>query len=99
MSPFWKVIFENLEDRGRGIKTFIIMLAVAFGLCLGAALMEQSALRDWIVAALPWVGVAFMIWLTWTIRRARARGRERLQRSPLSDDELLKAQMKLRNPR
>ena len=53
MNPFWKAIFENIEDRGRGIKTFIIMLAVAFGLCLGAALMEQSALRDWIVAALP----------------------------------------------
>ena len=99
MSPFWKVIFENLEDRGRGMKTFIIMLATAVGLVLGAALMEQSGFRDWVVAALPWAGAVAVIWLVLAIRRAWKRGCENPKRTPLSDDELLKARVKLRSSR
>ena len=99
MSPFWKEIFENVEDRGRGTKTFIIMLATAFGLVLGAALMEKSGLRDWVVAALPWAGAFVVLWLVLAIRRACKRSRDNLKRAPLSDDELLKARTKLRNSR
>jgi len=99
MSPFWKIVFENLEDRGRGAKAFIILLATASGLGVGAALMEQSSFRDWVVAALPWLGVAAVIWLGFVIRLARARRRERLERSRLSNDELFKARTKLRSSR
>jgi|ERR1043166_1812765 uncharacterized membrane protein len=95
MGPFWKSLGEGLKDRGRNPTVFIIAVAVFFGLTGLIALVKEAGLTQYIMPALPWMGVFAATWAGVAIRRGRERRRERLQRPPLSCDELRAARSKL----
>ena len=91
-------MFSHLRDCGRHANLFIFALAGCLGVLLLAIMVCQSELRRFIFPALPWLGVFLLVWVCLAIRRVRRRRRERLPRSPLSDDELRVARSKLRKP-
>jgi len=95
MNHFWASLFEHLKGCGQNATLFLVALAGVVGLVVVAAIIVQSELRQYFVAALPWLGIFLVVWICQVIRRARARRRERLWRSPLSEDELSKARCKL----
>ena len=70
-------------------------LAGLFILIVVASVMWGENLQTYAVRALPGIGVIAVVWVAVTIRRARARCRQRLSRGPLSYDELRKARSKL----
>jgi cobalamin biosynthesis protein CobD/CbiB len=95
MSHFWSSLFEHLKGCGQNATLFLVGLAGFLGLVVVAAIIAQSQLRQYVVAALPWLAVFLLVWTSLAIRRARARRRERWLRSPLSEDELSKARRRL----
>ena len=95
MSPFWAGLFENLRGRGRDAPLFMLVLPSLIVALLVAAEIPEAVYRNSILPALPWVGLVVMVWGTRAFLRARARSRERLGRSTLSDDERCKARAKL----
>ena len=102
MNHFWVSLFEHLKGCGQNATLFLIALGGVFGLVVVAAIIVQSELRQYFIGALPWLGIVLAVWTCQAIRRARARRRERLLQSPLSEDELSKARCKLaksRDPR
>ena len=100
MSPFWGSLFEHLRGCGRSATLFLFALAGFLGLVVLLAIIAcQSELRQFILHALPWLSLPVAAWICVAIRRACVRRRERLLRSPLSDDELRVARLKLRKPR
>ena len=98
MSPFWGSLFGQLRDCGRNATLFMFALAGALGVLALFATVCQSELRRFILPALPWLSLLPVAWVCLAIRRARLRRRERLLRSPLSEDELRVARSKLRKP-
>jgi peptidoglycan/LPS O-acetylase OafA/YrhL len=102
MSHFWCSLFEHLKGCGQNATLFLVALAGFVGLLVAAAIILNTQLRQYFMAALPWLGVLLAAWGGLAIRRARARRRERLLQSPMSEDEVSKARSKLvrsRNPR
>ena len=95
MSPFWAGLFENLQGRGRNATLFLVTLPVLLVTVLIAARIPESTYRNTILPALPWVGLVAAAWSVRSFLRARARSRERLARSALSNDERCKARAKL----
>lgn len=95
MSPFWISLFDNLKDCGRNATLFIVTLgAIIFGLVV-VLVMCMNDLHQYITPALPVASGLVMVWACVAFRRARARRRERLRYSRLSDDELRVARLKL----
>lgn len=102
MNSFWTSLFDNLKVCGRNATFFVCLLAAFFGVPVLIAVLSETGARDYVLPALPWIGVFALAWAARAIRRARARRRERLERHPLSRDELRVARsrlMKDRNPK
>ena len=95
MSPFWVGLFENLRGRGRNAPLFMLVLPALIVALLVAAQIPESIYRNNILPALPWFCLVGAVWCTRAFLKARARSRERLGRSTLSDDERCKARAKL----
>jgi len=95
MTPFWNSLFDHLKGCGRNATLFMFALAAFFGLLILAAVVFTTEIRQYLLPALGIPGILALIWLSREIRRARVRRRERLQRGPLSDDELRVAREKL----
>lgn len=99
MNNFWASLFEHLKGCGQNATLFLVALAGLFGLVVVAAIIVHSELRQYVIPALPWLGILLVAWAWHAIHRARARRRERMPHSPLSDDELTKARCKLEGGR
>ena len=95
MGPFWSSLFEHLKHCGRGGTVFMLTLAGLVVLAALAAIICATQLYKYLLAVLPVIAVLAVAWAGVAIRRARARRRDRLQRSPLSRDELRVARSKL----
>ena len=95
MSPLWAGLFENLRGRGRNAALFIFVLPTLIVAAFVAARIPESTYSNTILPALPWVGFIVVAWSVRSYLRARVRGRERLARSVLSNDERCKARAKL----
>ncbi len=95
MTPFWSGLFDHLRECGRNATLFMFALAGFFSLLILAAVVCNTEVRQYALPALAIPGILALIWLGREIRRARARHRERLQRGPLSYDELRVAREKL----
>jgi hypothetical protein len=68
------------------------------GVLVLAIIVCRSELLRFVLPVLPGLGLLAVAWVCVAIRRACVRRRERLLRSPLSDDELRVARLKLRKP-
>lgn len=99
MNPFWTNLSDNLKVCGRNAKFFLCVVVAFFGVPVLIAVISETGARDHILPALPWVGVFAVAWVAVVIRQARARRRERLERRPLSCDELRVARSKLMKDR
>lgn len=77
----------------------MLSFAGFIGLLLVGVLIHHNDLDQYVVPVLPVLGLALVAWGWKAIRRARAQRRERLQRSPLSCDELRVARSKLMKDR
>jgi len=95
MNPFWNGLFEHFENCGRDATLFYCTVLGLVGVVVAVAVIGQTELCSYVRPALPWIGLLAAGWIYLAIRRASARGRERLQRGPLSDIELRKARRKL----
>jgi hypothetical protein len=98
MSPFWGSFFGHLRDCGRNATLFMFALAGSLGVLVLAIIVCRSELLRFVLPVLPGLGLLVVAWVCVAIRRACVRRRERLLRSPLSDDELRVARLKLRKP-
>ena len=99
MSPFWSSLFGHLRDCGRNATLFVFALAGSLGVLVVAIVVCKSELLQFVSPVLPGLGLLAVAWVCVAIHRARVRRRERLHRSPLSDDELRVARSKLRKSR
>ena len=70
--------------------------AIIFG-GVAYAIMGENRFQQFVVPALPGIGIFFIAFSYWRIRRMRKRRQERLKYATLSRDELAKARSKLRN--
>lgn len=96
MGEFWSSFFEHIRSCGKSATLFLISLAcLAIAVAL-AALIFLTPVHDYILPALPFVGIAVVVRLVISIRRARERRRLRTEFGPLSDNELRRARAKLR---
>lgn len=77
----------------------MLSLAGFFALLIVGAIIHHNDLDRYVAPALPALGLLLVAWGWKAIRQARARRRERLQRSPLSCDELRVARSKLMKDR
>ena len=66
-----------------------------FGLLIVAAIIHNTGLDQHLAPALPILGLVLLAWGWKAMQGVRASRRERLQRSPLSCDELRVARSKL----
>ncbi|MBE0540586.1 MAG: hypothetical protein IH623_04285 [Verrucomicrobia bacterium] len=99
MNPFWTTLSDNLKVCGRNAKFFLCVVIAFFGVPVLIAVVSETRVREYLLPALPWAGVVALAWLAVAIHRARARRRERLERRPLSCDELRVARSKLMKDR
>ena len=95
MGPFWTNLFEHLKRCGRSGTLFIFALAGLVVLAALTTILCTTELYKYLLPVLPVIGVPALAWAGVAIRRARARRRQRLERSPLSRDELRVARSKL----
>lgn len=94
MNPFWTGFFQQFKDCGRGTLSFFLGLITLFGLLLGAVLADKINVSP---SVLTGVTLFILLWTALLIRRAWKRRRQRLNFSPLSSDEMVKARSKLKN--
>jgi len=99
MGPFWSSLFDHLKHCGRNATLFIFTLGGLLALTVLAAIICDTQLHKYLLPALPGIILLALAWVGLVIRRARARRRQRLERSPLSRDELRVARSKLMNDR
>jgi hypothetical protein len=99
MGPFWSSLFGHLKDCGRNATLFICIFAGLLGAILLFAVLLQSSLHDYVIKALPWASALLFLWGGVAVFRACMRRRDRPQRPPLSEDEIIKARSKLIRPR
>ena len=77
----------------------MITLAGLLILLVLIVIICENNLQNYVIRALPGVGIFAVVWAGVSIRRARARRRERLGYQPLSFDEIRKARTKLAKDR
>jgi hypothetical protein len=94
MSPLW-----NTWRCRRNANFFMLSLMGFFGSLIVIAIIHHNGLDRYAAPALPAIGLLVVVWTGQAIRQARARRRERLQRPPLSRDELRVARSKLMHSR
>ncbi len=99
MNPFWASLFEGLKGRGRNASMFIVVLPTLVLLVIIAVQIREETYRDYILPAVPVLAAITVVWLWKIIQNARARRRERMNLSSLSNDELNKARAKLMKSR
>ena len=99
MSPFWSSFCSHLRDCGRNATLFVFALAGFLGVLMVAIIVSKSELLRDALPLLPGLGLFAVAWVCVAIHRRRVRRRERMHRSPLSDDELRVARSKLRKSR
>jgi len=98
MNYFWGNVFEYFKDRriaGVFFSTFVVVTGLIF---IGAVILQGIGAENlWtgFKYSLPVVGGLLVIWIWRSVRRARARSRDRYKISPLSRDEMRKARSKL----
>ena len=95
MNSFWAGLFENLQGRGRNATLFILVVPTLVIAAFVAVRMPESTYGNTRLFALPCAGLVVTAWAVRACLRARARSRERLARSALSNDERCKARAKL----
>lgn len=95
MSPFWVGLFENLRGRGRNAALFIFVVPTLIVAAIVASQIPEPVYRQSILPASPFVGLAAVGLFGRAFWRERARQRQRIGRSTLSDDERCKARAKL----
>jgi hypothetical protein len=102
MDFFWSNVFEYFKDRRVAAVFFGTLLALG-GLLIAGFIAAQVIcayeLQRYAVYAVPVMAFAFLVQLSRTIARARARRRDRYKISPMSRDEMNKARSKLMKPR
>lgn len=98
MKPLW-----NRWHCRQNARLFILTLAAFFALPIVlifvATLVHEAGLDDFVPPALAVMGGLLVAGAWKAMQRARARRRERLERSPLSCDELRVARSKLMKDR
>jgi hypothetical protein len=98
MNYFWISLAELYRDRNP-VPTFFVALFTFFVvLALGAAaygIIHAFGWEDYSVYFLAGAAAIFCAWLIRGIRRLRARMRDGYNSTPLSRDEIIKAQCKL----
>ena len=94
MNPFWSGFFEQFKDCGRGVLSFFLGLVTLFGLLFTAVILDKTNASPPVLAG---VTLFIFIWMVLLLRRAWKHRRQRLNFSPLSSDELVKARSKLKN--
>ena len=94
MNPFWTGFFQQFKDCGRGALSFFLGLVTLFGLLLGAVILDKTNVSPQVLMGIT---LFIFLWMALLIRRAWKRRRQRLNFSPLSSDELVKARSKLKN--
>jgi hypothetical protein len=100
MKSFWEEIYDSAKDRRYGFLFFATLLVFFGAVILGGvayAIMGENGFQQFVVPALPGIGIFFIAFSYWRIRRMRKRRQERLKYATLSRDELAKARSKLRN--
>jgi len=95
MSPFWISLFDQLRHGGRNPAIFLVALACFFLLLGALALVLYTALREFLLWALPFAAIPGLVWMACAVRRSRSERRRRLEFPPLSRDELRVARSKL----
>jgi uncharacterized membrane protein YfcA len=100
MSSFWDNQYDQFKARRHAAIFWSTLMALigllALGWCI-AAVMSEFGLQEYLIEALPGIGILVLAWVWSRFRQARLRSRERLRRAPLSRDELRLARSKLRN--
>lgn len=99
MNPFWSNFFEHLKDCGRNGTIFIATLGFLLGLLILSGIIGESRFHECIVPAMSIAGALSLAWFSVVIRKANLRRRERLERRPLSRDEMRVARSKLMKER
>jgi len=95
MSPFWTSLFVHLRDCGRNATLFLVTLGAMIVLLLLLLVIWVNDLHKYLIPALPLAAGFAVIWAAVAIRRFRARHRGRWRCSPLSNDELRAARLRL----
>ena len=104
MNFIWDNLYDKVKDRRYGA-LFLFTILALIGLPMVAtilvagidAILREFNLEDYFLDALPGIGLLALAWGFLNFRRAQARKREKLRRTPLSRDELRVARSKLRN--
>jgi len=100
MKSFWEESYDSVKDRRYGMLFFATLLVFFGTIILGAAiyaLMSANDLQQFIVPALPGIGIFLIALSWWGIRRMRKRRQETLKYAALSRNELANARSKLKN--
>lgn len=100
MNSFLENLYDSVKDRRYGVLFFATFLGVLVAFVLGAAfcmIVGVNSWTDFVLPALPGIGI-FTLILGWRlIRRARRRRQEQIKFAELSRDEMSKARSKLKS--
>ena len=100
MNSFWDNQYDRFKDRHYAALFWSTLMALFGALVLGsllAALLSECGMQAYVLDVMPGVAILALAWAILKFRQARRRSREKLQRGPLSRDELRIARSKLRN--
>ncbi|HTV62153.1 MAG TPA: hypothetical protein VMH30_06250 [Verrucomicrobiae bacterium] len=100
MKSFWQDSYDGAKDRRYGALFFATLLASPLAVAIGAmiyAIVGPETFKDFVVPALPGVGLLLVALICLMTRRLRKRRQEQLKYASLSRDELVKARSKLRS--
>lgn len=94
MSPFWTGFCQQFKECGRGTTSFVLTVATLLALFIAGIIIDKTEPNPKVLA-----GIAALVALPFAVvvYRAWKRRRERLNFSPLSSDELVRARSKLKN--
>jgi len=100
MKSRWEEFYDSVKDRRYGM-IFFATLLLSLGVFVVGAIIYSIArpdkFQEFVLPALPGVGICLVAVSWWLIRRLWKRQQEELKYAALSRDELAKARSKLRN--